>query len=148
VTGDAVFNMRRMREEDYAAVAAIWKSASLPHQANGRDTEERVREQLGKESSIYLVAEAGGEVIGLVLVTHDLRKGWLNRLAVTPEWQGKGVGSALVRRAEEELEALGIGIYAVLIHRGNRRSRQLFAELGYQESEDIVYCSKRVGREE
>lgn len=137
-----------MREEDFAAVTVVWKSAGLPHQARGRDSEERMGKQLGLESSIYLVAEAGGTVVGLVLVTHDLRKGWLNRLAVMPEWQGRGVGSALVRRAEEELEALGIGIFAVLIHRSNRHSRHLFAELGYQESEDIVYCSKRVGREE
>lgn len=148
MTGDASFSIRCMREEDLAAVTAVWQSAGLPHQAHGRDNEERIREQMGKESSIYLVAEAGGAIVGLVLVTHDLRKGWLNRLAVAPEWQGRGVGSALVRRAEEELEALGIGVYAVLIHRSNRHSRKLFAELGYQESEDIVYCSKRVGREE
>lgn len=137
-----------MRADDYPAVAAIWTAAGLPHQSRGRDSEERIREQLSRESSIYLVAESAGTVIGSLLVTHDLRKGWLNRLAVTPEWQGQGVATALVGKAEEELRALGIGVCAVQVRRGNRSSRRLFAGLGYQESEDILYCSKRTGREE
>ena len=83
--------------------------------------------------------------IGAVLATHDLRKGWLNRSAVLPEEQGRGIARQLVQRAEEELASLGVNITAVQVHEGNRRSRRLFAELGHLEHEDIVYCSKRPG---
>jgi len=140
--------IRRMRSDDYAEVAGIWMRSGLPYQPRGRDSEERVREQLGKDSSIYLVAEDHGKVVGVVLVTHDLRKGWLNRLAVPPEEQGKGIAKELVSRAEQELSARGINIFAVQVHEHNHRSRKLFAELGYQEHHDIVYCSKRHGSEE
>ena len=97
--------VRRMRPEDYVDVADIWVRSGLPFQPRGRDAEERILEQLEKDSSIYLVAEDRGKVVGVVLVTHDLRKGWLNRLAVPPEEQGKGIARMLVRRAEEELSA-------------------------------------------
>jgi len=140
--------VRRMRPEDYPEVVAIWDRSGLPYQPRGRDSEERVRQQLGKECCIYLVAEDEGKVIGSLMVTHDLRKGWLNRLAVLPERQDKGIARSLVRRAEEELEAVGVRIFAVQIHRHNQRSRRLFAMMGYEEHEDIVYCSKRPGREE
>lgn len=140
--------VRRMRPEDYEAVADIWTRSGLPFQPRGRDSEERIREQLESDSSIYLVAEDRGKVVGTVLVTHDLRKGWLNRLAVRPEEQGRGIARDLVRRAEQELADRGIKIFAVQIHRHNERSRRLFAELGYQEHSDIVYCSKRSGPEE
>ncbi|TFG54913.1 MAG: GNAT family N-acetyltransferase [Methanomassiliicoccus sp.] len=95
---EAPFSIRRMRPEDYGTVAAIWKAAHLPHQPQGRDSEMRVREQLEKDISLYLVAESEGEVIGSLLVTHDLRKGWLNRLAVRQDRQGRGVASSLERR--------------------------------------------------
>ncbi|MHC1679782.1 MAG: GNAT family N-acetyltransferase [Methanomassiliicoccales archaeon] len=140
--------VRRMRPEDYADVADIWVRSGLPYQPRGRDTEERILEQLERDSSIYLVAEDLGKVVGVVLVTHDLRKGWLNRLAVPPEEQGKGIGRMLVRRAEEELSALGVNIFAVQVHQHNHRSRRLFAELGYHEHDEIVYCSKRSGPDE
>ncbi len=140
--------VRRMRPEDYPEVADIWVRSGLPYQPLGRDGEERILEQLDRDSSIYLVAVERGKVVGVVLVTHDLRKGWLNRLAVPPEEQGKGIARTLVRRAEEELSALGVNIFAVQVHQHNHRSRKLFAELGYREHDDIVYCSKRSGPEE
>ena len=140
--------MRRMLPQDYEAVASIWASSGLPYQPQGRDSRERLLQQLEKECCIYLVAEDGGKVVGSLLVTHDFRKGWLNRLAVDPERQGQGIARSLVRRAEEELEARGVRIFAAQIHRHNLKSREMFARLGYLEHEDIVYCSKRPGGEE
>lgn len=137
--------VRRMRAGDYPAVANIWAGSGLPYQPRGRDSEDRIGEQMARDSSIFLVAEDRGKVVGVVLVTHDLRKGWLNRLAVLPEEQGKGIAKLLVRRAEEELAALGISVFAVQIHAHNQASRRLFAELDYKEHPDIVYCSKRSG---
>ena len=49
--------VRRMRSEDYSAVADIWVRSGLPYQPRGRDSEERVREQMERGSSIFLVAE-------------------------------------------------------------------------------------------
>jgi len=137
-----------MRPEDYLSVETIWKASGLSYQPYGRDSYERVVEQSRKESSIYLVAEDDGVVVGSLLVTHDFRKGWMNRLAVAPERQGEGIASSLVERAEDELSAIGVSIFAAQIHRHNHRSRRLFSELGYEEHEDIVYCSKRPGRDE
>lgn len=142
------FSIRRMRAEDYPDVVSIWDQAGLPYQPRGRDSEERITEQLRKECCIYLVAESGDMVVGSLLITHDFRKGWLNRLAVRPSWQGRGVARELVRHAEELLLALGVRIYAVQVHQHNLGSRQLFSRLGYEEHDDIVYCSKRLGPEE
>ncbi len=140
--------VRRMRPDDYSQVVDIWVGSGLPFQPRGRDSQERIGRQLGMGSSIFLVAEDRGEIVGTVLVTHDLRKGWLNRLAVRTEDQGRGIAKMLVRRAEEELSAQGVNVFAVQIHKGNERSRKLFAELGYIEHENIVYCSKRSGPDE
>jgi ribosomal protein S18 acetylase RimI-like enzyme len=55
--------------------------------------------------------DAGSEPAGLVLASvsgSDSGVGHLDLLAVHPEARRRGVGSALVRRAEEELRALGV----------------------------------------
>ncbi|MCG7844780.1 MAG: GNAT family N-acetyltransferase [Methanomassiliicoccales archaeon] len=137
-----------MRADDYPAVVAIWDEVGLAYQPRGRDSERRIGEQLEKECCIYLVAFSVNQVIGSLLITHDLRKAWLNRLAVWPSWQGKGVARGLVERAEEILLSLGVRIFAVQIYEHNLNSRQFFSALGYQEHDDIIYCSKRLDREE
>lgn len=142
------FSIRRMRAEDYPEIVSIWDQAGLSYQPRGRDSEKRILEQLQKECCVYLVAESGGAVIGSLLITHDFRKGWLNRLAVRPSWQGRGVARELVHRAEEVLLSLGVRIYAVQVHQHNLESRKLFCGLGYEEHDDIVYCSKRLEPEE
>ncbi|MDD1772224.1 MAG: GNAT family N-acetyltransferase [Methanomassiliicoccales archaeon] len=136
--------IRRMTEADYDAVTDVWNASGLPVRPKGRDSKERVLRQIGEEGAFYLVAESEGDVIGVLLTTHDTRKGWLNRLAVRPEWRGRGVATALVHRAEDELRAMDIRVYSVLIHADNSASRHLFNELGYKEHDDIVYLSKRL----
>lgn len=136
--------IRRMTEADYDAVTDVWKASGLPVKQKGRDSRERVLRQIGEEGAFYLVAESEDDVIGVLLTTHDTRKGWLNRLAVRPEWRGRGVATALVHRAEDELRTLDIRVYSVLIHADNSASRHLFSELGYKEHDDIVYLSKRL----
>lgn len=138
------YSIRRMSMADYDAVAEVWNDSGLPVKPRGRDSEENVRRQMEGEGTIYLVAESEGTIVGVLLATHDSRKGWLNRLAVRPEWRGKGVATALVRQAEEELGAVGVRVYSVLVHEENERSRHLFSHLGYKEHDDIVYLSKRI----
>jgi N-acetylglutamate synthase len=138
------FTIRRMTEEDYDAVTDVWNASGLPVKQKGRDSKESVLRQIGEGGTFFLVAESEGDVIGVLLTTHDTRKGWLNRLAVRPEWRGRGVATALVHLAEDELRTLDIRVYSVLIHADNSASRHLFDELGYREHDDIVYLSKRL----
>jgi len=88
--------------------------------------------------------ERAGELIGVVLVTHDGRKGWINRLAVLPAHRRHGYAARLVAGAERILHEQGITVIAVLIETGNDTSLSLFQKLGYAELPGgIHYVSKR-----
>lgn len=73
---------------------------------------------------LSLVADIGGEVVGHILFTDiemepggaEARILGLAPMAVRPEWQGKGVGSALVRRGLEDCQELGYRGVVVLGH--------------------------------
>jgi ribosomal protein S18 acetylase RimI-like enzyme len=135
--------IRRLRPEDYEKLIALWEEAGLPYKAKGRDSRENIICELKRQTAIFLVAEMDGKLVGSVLGTHDGRKGWINRLAIHPEYRRRGIAKMLVSSVEEHFEALGIEIYAALIEAWNETSMTVFERLGYQKHEGIYYYSKR-----
>ncbi len=91
-------------------------------------------------------AEGVETIVGVVLGTHDGRKGWVNRLAVLPEYRRRGVGRALVRELERRFRALGLNITGALVEDWNDTSLRAFRAMGYKVHRDIIYLSKRRSR--
>jgi len=139
-----MINIRKLTIDDYDALCALWKKAGLPYRPNGRDTRENIASQIEGNCSIYLGAEEDGKLVGAILGTHDSRKGWLNRLAVSPDHRGRGIATMLVRAVEETCIALGIEIFACQIEDWNTTSMAIFDHLGYTRHEDIIYFTKRL----
>ena len=135
--------VRRLRLSDYDAMIEIFDACGLHPRVRGRDGRKNVARQLRANRNLYLGAFHGTRLVGTVLGTHDTRKGWINRLAVHPEYQGRGIASKLVRACERELRKQGIEIMAALVDSDNAASRRLFAKLGYETS-DILYYRRKV----
>jgi ribosomal protein S18 acetylase RimI-like enzyme len=136
------FLIRRATVEDYPAIAEVWRKSGSSIRPHTRDSERAFREQLHAFADSYLVAVEADRMIGVVLGTHDLRKGWINRLAVLPEYRRRGVGAALVQACEDALRALGIPILAALVEQDNAPSAALFQRLGYREDVPVRYFRK------
>ena len=139
--------IREMRPEDYGALADLWKEAGLTYHPQGRDSKQRVVQELGTPMALFLVAEADERLVGSLLGTTDGRKGWINRLAVHPEWQRKGVALALLKEMERRFDQRGILVFCALIQGDNSSSRTFFKKAGYEEDSSVVYYSKRKGRD-
>jgi ribosomal protein S18 acetylase RimI-like enzyme len=132
-----------MTLEDREAVVRLWTEAGLPFRPLGRDRLEKMRLEMERGTAIFLVAEVAGETVGVVLGTHDGRRGWINRLAVAPAYQRQGIARRLVREVEARTEALGIEIVAALIESENEASLAFFRAIDYLHAPDIEYVSKR-----
>jgi GNAT superfamily N-acetyltransferase len=107
----------------------------------GRDSRDAFAAQLAAGQRAIGLDDAG-QLVGVVLVTHDTRKGWINRLAVHPDHRRRGYAAQLIAAAEQELRKMGFQIFAVLIEADNKASQEMFAQEGYRTSE-VVYMSKR-----
>jgi GNAT superfamily N-acetyltransferase len=119
----------RVGLDDGAAVAAVFGAARaemayLPvlHTADEDRTffTERV---LGSGSHEVTVAEADGAVVAFSAV----HGGWLEHLYVTPQWQGRGIGSALLTRARSEHPG-GLELW---VFEPNARAAALYARAGF-----------------
>ncbi len=139
--------IRKLRKDDYKAFTILWDNAKLPYKRQGRDRPDEIEHQLKQPNAIYLVAEIGGNLVGSILGTHDGRKGWINRLAVSPSYRRQGIASRLVAEVEKRLSKLGIEVIACLIENQNSVSIQMFKRLRYKKHSNMVYFSKRRGPE-
>ena len=135
--------IRKLRVKDYNSLINLWKTAKLSYRPYGRDNRENIKQQIKQSYSIYLVAEINGKLIGSIFGTHDGRRGWINRLAVLPDYRQQGIGTRLVSEIEKCLTKQGIDIVASLVEDRNKISMKVFEKLGYKKHNDIVYFSKR-----
>ena len=136
-------NIRTYQQGDYAAIINLWKAAGLPYKPEGRDSRSRLESEMKRGNGTFLFAVKDKVDIGVVLVTHDGRKGWINRLAVVPKYRRNGIGNRLVNEAEQWLDHQGIEIYACLIESYNEASFLAFQKMGYIPFEGVHYLTKR-----
>jgi GNAT superfamily N-acetyltransferase len=127
---------------EYEEVLALWARAGLPARPEGRDSPAAFERQHASGLQRAIGIRAGDVLVAVALLTHDGRKGWINRLAVDPGYRRKGYAAALIAEAERWFnEEVGVEVSSALIHSHNDASRALFAELGY-ETVDVVYVRK------
>jgi ribosomal protein S18 acetylase RimI-like enzyme len=135
--------IRKLTIDQYEELVNLWRRAGLPFKPKGRDSKEAIARQMNANPEFFLGAFENGRLVGAVIVSSDGRKGWINRLAVDPDFRRRGVASTLVAEAERVLRKHGIRIFCALIEDGNEASKRLFKKCGYLEHRDIIYFSKR-----
>ena len=139
--------IRDIRAGEIPEIIDVWKVCGLPLKAEGRDRPDRLLKEMGLSHNRFLAAVEDEGIVGTLLVTHDGRKGWINRLGVLPAWRERGIARSLVREAESWLEAEGIGIFAILVEGNNVVSMTVMRKLEYSEFEGVRYFTKRLNED-
>ncbi|MGB7055527.1 MAG: GNAT family N-acetyltransferase [bacterium] len=143
VNASAQVSIRKFCIEEYEDLMKLWRGSKLPHKPAGRDSKESITREIEQMNAVFLVAEKDGELIGSAFGTHDGRKGWINRVAVTPRHRRQGIAERLVSEVERQLGYMGILIIACLIEDWNTESMEFFEKIGYKRHRDIYYYTKR-----
>ena len=144
MTDLAEITFRKLTINDYDKMIDLWKKVGLPYKPKGRDSREAIKKQIEDDSELFLGAFHGEKLVGTVIGSYDFRmKGWINRLAVDPEYRGKGIAKRLVTQMEQILKNKGAVVIAALIELPNPTSLSLFKKLGYMIHDNIVYVTKR-----
>jgi ribosomal protein S18 acetylase RimI-like enzyme len=142
-----MWTVTTLTADHYDAVCALWEQAGLPVKLAGRDSHDQFAWQLGTGIQRALGVWNGDYLIGVVVTTHDSRKGWINRLAVHPDYRRQGIAQLLIVEAERVLNEQGMQIIVALIEEGNDASLALFQHVGYAEYPGIHYVTKRTSQD-
>ena len=134
---------RSLRPEDFPDLRALWERAGLPHRPRGRDTAEAIARACRAHPDLVLAAETAGRLVGAVLGSHDGRKGWINRLAVDPEYRRRGIARELLARVEAALHRRGITVIGLLVEADNQAAQRFFTQAGYRShAAEVLYFSR------
>lgn len=136
------YSIRAITADDYDPLVELWSTSGLDFQVQGRESREAITRHVYQFPGLSFVAIAGGQIVGAVLGTHDGRKGWINRLAVRPDFRRHGVAGALVNACDAAIAAEGIEIVAALVEAENAASAALFRKLGYSDAIEVRYFRK------
>lgn len=137
--------IRKLTISDYPELVKLWNRAKLPIKPKGRDSRLHIAKEMKQNPDFFIGAFDGNLMIGAIIASHDGRKGWLNRIAVEPDYRRQGVAQTLTRAGERVLHRHGIQIIGLLIHEYNTSSLALAQKMGYVLHTDIAYLTKRKG---
>jgi ribosomal protein S18 acetylase RimI-like enzyme len=133
--------IRAFRDEDEQAVVALWRACGLTRPWN--DPHKDIARKRVVQREMFLVGELEGRVIATAMAGYDGHRAWMYYLAVDPAHQGRGFGTLLVRRIEEEMLVRGCPKVSLLVRSTNEQVRAFYRKLGYLE-DDSVPLGKRL----
>lgn len=137
------FTFRPIRDGDEDTVIALWERCNLvvPHNDPHRD----LAFARAVENAEVLVGVSLDRLIATVMVGHDGHRGWLYYVAVDPDRQGRGFGSAVVNAAEAWLSERGVPKAQLMIRDTNTKVRDFYTALGWTEEPRIVMSHRPEG---
>lgn len=111
-------------------VMALWKTVfgyDSPHNEPSLVLDQK----LAVADDLLFVALLEKKVTGTIMAGYDGHRGWLYSLAVLPEHRRLGIGSALVRHAEQALVTRGCMKINLQVVESNSQVVGFYEALGY-----------------
>lgn len=128
--------------DEYDQLLSLWERTGLSYDRADRDSRESIERQIFDDHMAILTLKDKGRIIGSIIASSDGRKGWINRLAVDPDYRGRRLAARLVEKAEEALSEMGVRVIATLVEDNNFPSMAAFRHCGYKAWSEVVYFRK------
>lgn len=138
--GNGQLLIRPYRESDLEAVVGLWRECGLVVAWN--DPESDIRRKLQVQRDMFLVGMHGTGLVATVMAGYDGHRGWINYLAVKPEFQRQGLGRRLMEEAEARLIAAGCPKVNLQVRSSNTAAAAFYERIGYS-SDDVLSMGKR-----
>ncbi|MDT4937520.1 MAG: transitional endoplasmic reticulum ATPase [Pseudonocardiales bacterium] len=136
----ALWRVRDFQDDDLDRVVRVWEES----RKTGVDPVYGIAEILAalRGDGAAVVAVVGQAVVGAAIARINGDRGWVNMLALSDDWRGKGVGSAMLTELERRLVQRGVHRLSALLPEGET-GVQAFRNRGYQ-TRDLVYFERIV----
>lgn len=114
----------------FDSVGALWADV-FPDDPSHNRADRAIPAKVAFQPDLFFVALTDSRVIGTVMAGYDGHRGWLYTVAVDRQHRRMGVATALVRRAEQALAALGCVKINLQVRTGNEQVAAFYESIGY-----------------
>ena len=128
--------LRNATPTDAEAILELWElsgASLLPI-----DTVGSVRRATEYPSTVFLLAEDGGRVVGSLIGAFDGWRGNMYRLVVHPGHRRRGIATKLVRRVEEVFGQWSVARVTALVENDRPGASQFWESVGYPSDEHSI----------
>ena len=133
--------IRPCRDADEAAIIELWHKCALVVPWN--DPKDDVARKIRVQPELFLVGLLDGRVVATVMAGYEGRRGWINYLAVSPEFQRKGLGRRMMDAAEQKLRQLECPKINLQVRTSNKEVIAFYERMGFSR-DDVVSLGKRL----
>ena len=141
---ESKMNIRKMTINDYDKVYALWVSCAGMGLNNLDDSREGIDKFLKRNPDTCYVAECDNQIVGVIIVGNDGRRGYIYHTAVNSQYRKLGIARQLVETAMQELKQCGINKVALVVFEKNENGNAFWEKLGFTVREDLVYRNKTI----
>jgi ribosomal protein S18 acetylase RimI-like enzyme len=125
------FRIVTYRPEFLDYVVDLWKKCNLVVPQN--DPVEDIQKKVEFQPELFFIGLLDGKVIGSIMVGYEGHRGWINYLAVIPEYQRRGYGGQLVQKSIDELRKMGCLKVNQQVRNTNTAVINFYKHLGFKD---------------
>ena len=133
--------IRPFHLDDEKAVVELWTRCDLVRPWN--NPHKDIQRKLKVDPEWFLVGILDGQIIATVMAGYEGHRGWLNYLAVAPEFQRRGFARNIVVEAERILREAGCPKINLQVRTTNKGVIGFYKSVGY-DVDDVVSMCKRL----
>jgi len=133
--------IRPFHLDDEKAVVELWTRCDLVRPWN--NPHKDIQRKLKVDPEWFLVGILDGQIIATVMAGYEGHRGWLNYLAVAPEFQRRGFARNIVVEAERILREAGCPKINLQVRTTNKGVIGFYKSVGY-DVDDAVSMGKRL----
>ncbi len=123
--------IERLRDHEEARICARFMADSEPWLTLGRSYEVSLGLITDPTREVYVARKEGRPVGFVILVVTGAFVGYVQSIAVDPEWRGRGIGTRILAFAEEKILQMSPNVF-VCVSSFNPDALRLYRRLGYE----------------
>ena len=133
--------IRPYRLQDEEEVITLWDECGLIVPWN--DPRRDIQRKMEVQPELFLVGCLDGKLIASVMAGYEGHRGWVNYLAVHPDYQRRGIGKNMMEQVEELLLALGCPKINLQVRKTNKDVIDFYKRIGFKD-DDVIGMGKRL----
>lgn len=127
------FEIRAFRPADEKDVIGLWIRCGLVAPYNNPQMD--IARKLMVKPEWLLVGAVDGEIVASCMVGYDGHRGWINYLAVAPEYRRRGLARRMMEEAERLLRSAGCAKVNLQVRAANQEVMAFYRSIGYCEDQ-------------